>query len=528
MVRNENARLMLYIKIGYQVVTMKYSFYFLSLSFLSIALTSCAVGPDFKKQTPWYPSKWYPNHNSIHGNVTSQISKNKLDPNWWECFHDPILSDLERRTIVNNLDIQMATQRMIASRAQLIITGSARFPTLNAMGSYSRAQHSSKMARRIINRVENQKPELGKIVDPKDIDIPTFNEWADALDSSWEADIWGRVRRQYEAGKALWQVSEEERRDILTLQLAEVANDYITLRGLQTQLDIVRKNAKIAQDSLDLAQKRYTGGLVTELDVHDARAQLEQTNAQIPQLEEQVINYMNALALLMGEPPRALDQTLSQQKPIPPVPPQIPVGLPSELLQRRPDVREAEAALHVATAEVGVAEGDFYPKVTVDAKMGFQSLSIKDLGFWSARAWNVGPTISIPIFEGGKLKGQLQLKKAQQKEAALAYRKTVLRAWQEVDNALSAYQAEQLRNDKLRETVNSNQQSVFLAQEQYREGLQTFINVLDAERRLLQSQDDLVKSTTRISTNLVQLYKALGGGWETTFPEHTESLQKKS
>lgn len=499
---------------------MKLRSLFLLISFLSIALASCAVGPDFKKQNPWSPPKWYPNHASVQGNASSQINMMKLDPKWWECFHDPVLSDLERQAIANNLDIQMATQRMIASRAQLIITGSARFPTLNAMGSYSRAQHSSKMVQRAIHRVEKKRPELGDVVNSREIDVPTFNEWSDALDTSWEADIWGRVRRQYEAGKALWQVSEEERREILTFELAEVANNYITLRGLQTQLDIVRKNAKIAQDSLDLAQKRYTGGLVTELDVQDARAQLEQTNAQIPQLEEQVIDYMNALALLLGEPPRALDQRLSQQKIIPPVPPQVPIGLPSELVQRRPDVREAEASLHVATAEVGVAEGDFYPKVTIDARMGFQSLSIKDLGFWSARAWNVGPTISIPIFEGGKLKGQLQLKKAQQKEAALAYRKTVLQAWQEVDNALSAYQAEQLRNEKLKETVQSNQQSVFLAQEQYREGLQTFINVLDAERRLLQSQDDLVKSTTRISTNLVQLYKALGGGWETIYPDN--------
>lgn len=497
---------------------MNFKISFLLTSFLISALTSCAVGPDYKQQQAWSPSKWSETHHSIQGNVVSQINMTKLNPKWWECFQDPVLTDLEQRAITNNLDIQMATQRLIASRAQLMITGSARFPTLNGAASYSRAQHSSKSAQRIIQRIKNRRPELGNTINPGDIDIPTFNEWSDTLDTSWEADIWGRVRRQYEAGKALWQASEEERRDILTIQLAEVAKDYIALRGLQTQLDIVRKNAKIAQDSLDLAQKRYQGGLVTALDVHDATAQLEQTNAEIPRLEEQVINYMNALALLLGEPPRALDQTLTVVKPIPPVPPQIPVGIPSELLQRRPDIREAEANLHAATAEVGVAMGDFYPKVTVDARMGFQSLSLRDLGFWSARAWNVGPTISLPIFEGGKLKGQLKLKKAQQKEAAFSYRKTVLQAWQEVDDALAAYQAEQLRNAKLKETVEANRQSVFLAQEQYREGLQNFINVLDAERRLLQSQDDLVQSTTRISTNLVQLYKTLGGGWENTFP----------
>lgn len=505
---------------------MKFKGYFLLFFFVTLILTGCAVGPDFKKQQSWAPSKWSATHDSIKGAVDSQINMKKLNPNWWENFRDPVLSDLIQRTVMNNLDVQMATQRMIASQAQLMIMGSGRFPTLNGTAAYTRFQPSSQSSRRAVRRIENRRPALGNVINPGDIDVPTYNAWMGGFDTSWEADIWGRVRRQYEAGQALWKTSEEERRNILTIQLAEVANDYIWLRGLQKRLDILHQNVKTAQDSLTLAQQRYTGGLVTNLDVQSAKAHLEKTDAEIPQLEEQIIDYMNALALLVGEPPRALDQTLSVRNPIPPVPPQVPVGLPSELVERRPDVREAEAALHAATAEVGVAMGDFYPKVTIDARMGFQSLSFRDIGFWSSRVWSVGPTISLPVFEGGKLKGQLRLKKAQQQEAALSYKKTVLQAWQEVDDALSAYQAEQLRNQKLQQTVETNKNTVFLAQEQYREGLQNFINVLDAERQLLKSEDDLTQSTTRISNNLVQLYKALGGGWETTFPEDLKQPQK--
>lgn len=498
---------------------MSNKFLLLSAFVLIPAVVGCAVGPDYKKPETWSPAKWAETHKGLQGQVNSQTTMGKIDSNWWECFHDPILSELERRVVAANLDVQMATQNLIASRAQLKITGADRFPNLSASGSYSRMQNSSRMVRHAIKRVENRKPVLGEMVKPSEIDIPTFDSWSDNLNTSWELDIWGRVRREYEAARASWQLSAEDRRSVLIMQLAEVAKDYVALRGLQAELDIVQKNVKIAQDSLTLAKQRYQGGLVTELDVHSAEAQLEQTQSNIPQLQENIIEYMNALSLLVGEPPRSLEQLLSASKTIPPTPPTVPVGLPSELLQRRPDIRKAEAQLHAATAQVGAAIGDFYPKVTVDARMGFQSLSFKDLGFWGSRAWSVGPTLSLPIFEGGKLRGQLTLRKAQQKEAALSYRKTVLQAWQEVDNALAAYQAEQLHQERLQETVKANQKSLMLAQEQYREGLQNFINVLDAERRLLESQRALIESTSQISENLVQLYKAMGGGWETVFPE---------
>lgn len=499
---------------------MKNRFPILSIAVLIPTLVGCAVGPDYKKQEIWAPSKWQPAKGIIGGNVASQVTEDKFDPNWWECFHDPVLSNLERRVVSANLDVQMATQRFFASRAQLLIAGADRFPTMGAAGSYNRTQYSNKFFQHVISKgLKKGATGLEDTINPSDINISALNEWSDALDTSWELDLWGRVRRRYEASHALLTASEEDRRAILIVQLAEVAKNYVTLRELQTQLHIVKENKKIAQESLILAQKRFVGGLVTELDVQSAKAQLEQTQSDIPQLEQQISEYINALGLLLGEPPRALEKELSVEQPIPPVPPLVPVGIPSELVERRPDIREADAKLHAATAEVGMAMADFYPKVTVDARLGFQSISIRDLGFWSARAWNVGPTISLPIFEGGKLKGQLTLKKAEQKESAIAYKKAVLQAWQEVDNALTAYQAEQLRRVNLEATVIANQHAVALAQEQYRQGLQNFINVLDAETRLLNSQKALTSSTSQVSINLVQLYKALGGGWEATYPK---------
>ena len=210
---------------------------------------------------------------------------------------------------------------------------------------------------------------------------------------------------------------------------------------------------------------------------------------------------------------------------MPPVPLRVPVGLPSELARRRPDIREAEARLHAATATVGVAVASFYPRVTLTGALNFQTLAYRDLAFWPAAAYTLGPSISLPIFQGGRLRGQLELSKAQQQEAAISYQQTVLGAWRDVDNALTAYAAEQRRHDQLAQSVQAAQRALDLAREQYAGGLQTFLNVLDAERTLLSAQQQLASSTTTVSSNLVQLYTALGGGWEETYPaaEHDKA-----
>jgi NodT family efflux transporter outer membrane factor (OMF) lipoprotein len=321
-----------------------------------------------------------------------------------------------------------------------------------------------------------------------------------------------------ESADASLEASADARRDSLLSVLAEVARDYLQLRGVQTQLAIANENIKTARESLDLTQARYRGGLTTDLDVANAAAQLATNQADVPQLEQQQDEQINALSFLLGEAPQALRAELITPNTVPPVPPRVPVGLPSELARRRPDIRQAEAQLHAATADIGVAVADFYPKVTLDGSIGLQALKAKDLGNWAARQYGLGPTISIPIFEGGRLRATLELRKVEQQEAALNYQQTVLQAWHDVDNAMTAYAAEQRRRDALQASVVQNRRALDLSRQRYAQGVADFLNVLDNERTLLQAELQLAESTTTVSQNLVQLYKALGGGWETQYP----------
>ena len=350
--------------------------------------------------------------------------------------------------------------------------------------------------------------------------IAPFNLFQYGFDASWELDLWGRVRREVESADASLEASSDARRNSLLSVLAEVARDYLQLRGVQTQLAIANDNIKTARQSLDLTQARYKGGLTTDLDVANAAAQLATNEADVPQLEQSQDEQINALSFLLGEAPQALRAELITPGAVPPVPPRVPVGLPSELARRRPDIRQAEAQLHAATADIGVAIADFYPKITLDGSIGLQALKAKDLGNWGARQYGLGPTISIPIFEGGKLRATLQLRKVEQQEAALNYQQTVLQAWHDVDNAMTAYAAEQRRRDALANSVAQNQRALDLSRQRYTQGVADFLNVLDAQRTLLQAELQLAESTTTVSQNLVQLYKALGGGWETRFGEH--------
>jgi NodT family efflux transporter outer membrane factor (OMF) lipoprotein len=289
-------------------------------------------------------------------------------------------------------------------------------------------------------------------------------------------------------------------------------------------LAIARDNLKIAQQNLQLTQQRAAGGVTTDLDVANAAAQLRTTAAEIPRFVQQESEFINAISLLLGQPPNALQAELIRAKPVPPVPPRIPVGLPSELARRRPDIRQAEAQLHATTADIGVAVANFYPSVKLSGSMGLQALQPWKMFNIDARDYGVGPGITIPIFQGGQLRATLALREAQQQEAAITYQKTVLGAWHEVDNALTAYQTEQARRDQLIQAVAQNQRALGLAQSRYQEGVADFLQVLTAQQNLLSTQQQLALATTNVSANLVALYKALGGGWETQLPAANDDL----
>ncbi|CAI9120044.1 efflux transporter outer membrane subunit [Brytella acorum] len=491
-----------------------------SVALLStLGLSGCAVGPDYKKPDPWAPPHYDSHVRS--GGVASETVADAPDPAWWKIFNDPELTSLEERIAHENLAVSRAASQLAQSRAQLLMAGAERFPGLSATGSYTRSQYSTKELQRIISDVGKKiGGNNGQLLrdNSGSATVPLFDQWRDSIDATYEIDLWGRVRRQYEAAKADLDAADDARRGVLIAQQAEMARDYLMLRGQQEQLRIARANSRLQQETLALARDRYKSGLVTDLDVESARSQYETTTARIASLEQDVALQMNAISLLLGTPPGSLNGELTAATRIPVVPPRVPIGVPSELAQRRPDIRQADARLHAAVANVGEAEAEFYPKITIDAGFGFQSLSFRDLGFWNARAWNVGPSISLPIFQGGKLRGQLLLNRYAQKEAAIAYRETVLTAWREVDDALIAYRDEQRRRDGLVAAQAAAERAFSLAHDQYRSGLVTYLNVLSAQNDLLQAQSQVADSTTTVAANLARLYNALGGGWQTTFP----------
>jgi NodT family efflux transporter outer membrane factor (OMF) lipoprotein len=494
------------------------------------ALGGCTVGPDFKRPGWASPVSWFAGPKEAVKPPPSIPVAEPIDVDWWTLFKDPELTELERRVASENLDVKVAATRFAESRAQLGIAKAAQFPTLNANGSYTREKASDEGVFGLIPSSAGAAAANGASGNSaggvRGAGLNPFDLYQGGFDASWEVDLWGGVRRSVESSSASSEAAQEAQRAALLSSLAEVARDYIQLRGAQAQLRIAHDNANTARQSLNLTQQRAAGGVTTDLDVANASAQLRTNLAEIPRLEQQEAQLINALSLLLGQPPNALREELATAKPVPPVPPRVPVGLPSELARRRPDIRQAEAQLHAATAEIGVAQANFYPSLNLTGSFGLQSLQFSNLFSLNARQYAMGPGLTIPIFEGGQLRSTLQLRQAQQQEAAITFQKTVLQAWHDVDNALTAYKTEQTRRDELVQAVAENRRAVALAQSRYAQGVADFLSVLDAERSLLQTQQQLAQSTTDVSSNLVALYKALGGGWETDMPEASKTAAK--
>lgn len=485
----------------------------------ALVLTGCTVGPNFKPPTWASPASWFSGPKEVVTPVRSVPIAAPIDVQWWNLFHDPELTRLEERVARQNLDVRTAAIRVAESQAQLGVAQSAQFPTLNANASYTHQKASN------FGEFASAPNPLGangafnnSAGGLHSAALSAFDVYQYGLGASWEVDLFGFVRRSVESAKASVQASREAERAVLLSSLAQVAQDYIALRGVQTQLRIARDNLRTAQQSLRLTQQRAAGGVTTDLDVANASAQVRTTAAQIPMLEDQEAAAINALSLLLGLAPNALRAQLAEPRPVPPVPPRVPVGLPSELARRRPDIMQAEAELHAATANVGVAVASFYPSITLNGSIGLQTLFPAQLFSLNSRQYAAGPGITLPIFQGGQLISTLHLRQAQQKEAALNYQKTVLQAWHDVDNALTAYRTEQARRDQLIQAEAQNRRALALARSRYQQGVADFLQVLVAQSNLLSTQQQLAQSTTNVSTDLVALYEALGGGWETDLP----------
>jgi len=483
----------------------------LAATFCALLTSGCySVGPDFTPPDPLLPRA------SFFGKAQPQSAEERAaaperaylesapgEAAWWKTFRDPTLTSLAGRVADANLDVLTATVRLGESRAQRGVTASAALPSVNGNASYQRELYS--------------KNGILSLAGPN-LNVPPISVWQTGFDASWELDIWGHVRRQVESADAQIEASEYQRRDLLVTALAELARDYVDLRGAQAQIAIVNDNLKSASEILELTRTRAAKGLTSGLDVENAAALVESIRAELPSLENQVEVDINAISLILDEGPGALKSELTRAKPIPPTPPRAPLGVPSELARRRPDIRAAEAQLHAATADVGVAVADFYPSVKLNGNIELNALDLKNLWKGSSLQYQFGPSVELPIFEGGRLKSTLDLRANQQQEAAINYHKTVLQAWHDVVNALNAFSSEQRRRDSLKAAVEHSREALSLSRVRYTNGVADFITVLDAQRTLLASQQQLAQSTTSVSTDLIQLYKALGGGWEQTFP----------
>ena len=477
----------------------------------AVVVVGCTVGPDYRPPRTDLPGGFTGTGLIATTNPTSQPSVATTRPaeltRWWANFQDPELDSLISRALVANYDLRRATARIRQSRAVLTGARAGLFPAVDAVGSYRRSYTgpgSGSSGSRATTRTSGAKAER--------------DAWQAGFDASWEIDVFGGVRRGIEAATADVESAIEDRRDVLVTLLGDVATNYIALRGFQQRIAIAQENLDAQRHTVDLTRQLFGGGLRAGLDVVNAESVVANTAAAIPSLEGSAQQTIYALSILLGQEPASLLKELSAPGLIPPTPPEIPVGLPSELLRRRPDIRRAERQLAAATARIGVATADLFPRFTLTGNFTIGGNEFESLGNYANRSWGVGPSVSWPIIDFGRIRANIEASNAFQEELLYGYEQAVLLALNDVESALVAYGKEQQHRRLLAEAVAANRRALDLATQLYAAQLTDFLNVLEAQRALYGSQDALVVSDRAVSTNLVALYKALGGGWEGDVP----------
>jgi NodT family efflux transporter outer membrane factor (OMF) lipoprotein len=427
---------------------------------------------------------------------------------WWKKFGDTNLDSYIAIAIQSNLTLRVAEARVRESRAQKGIVQANLWPSLSGNGSYSHNRFSGTTFPPLPPGTE-----LG------------YNLYDANFDAAWELDVFGGTRRAVQAASAEIGAAEYDQRDVLISVLAEVALDYISARAYQERLAIAEDNIKVAQNVLVLTSNLFESGLGSDLDVEQAKALLSTTESRVPSLETGFDASVRGLAVLLGQEPDALMNEMSARKDIPITPPLVPAGLPSDLLLRRPDVQKAERQLAAATAQIGVAKADLYPKFSLTGLAGFQSISADHWFDYASRYWSAGPSVQWELFQAGSIVANIHVQNARQEEALSTYQQTVLVALQDTENALTSYAKEQVTRESLNQSVDANRKALELSTQLYKSGLADFIRVLNSEQSLFITQEALVESDQNVSQDLVQLYKALGGGWE---EEEKLSQQKEN
>ncbi|MBU1564139.1 MAG: efflux transporter outer membrane subunit [Proteobacteria bacterium] len=452
----------------------------------SLLLTSCtAVGPNYQPPQQEVPPHWQATNANI-----AEPTAGPVGETWWTLFNDSLLDTLVAEATAANLNLRKAEARIREARAQRIIAG--------ATGSLGAATSAS-----TARRSDNTSSASG-----------TQDLFQIGLDARWELDLFGGLQRATESADASLAASHEEMRDVLVSLQAEVARNYLEMRGSQKRLATTHNNITTQEKTVALVQGRFQMGLGNELDLMNAKTQLSLTKAALPPLARSIRQTMHQLAILLGKAPANLITRLSGEGPGLTLPQQIPINLPSDLLRQRPDIRVAERRLAAATADIGVATADLFPKFSLTGLLGLQSNSLSDLVTSGSRYWSIGPTISLALFNRGKVRAGIEVKNARRDQAFADYQQTVLSALGEVENGLVAFSLEQETLGILKDAVISGERAVTIANGLYEAGLSDFLNVLQSERALFQSQDQMAQSEQRLTLSLVAIFKALGGGWQ--------------
>ena len=454
---------------------------------MSLSLAAgCRVGPNYHRPVVQPPTAF----RDLSENPQAQAhAASYADLPWWQVFQDPQLQELIRTALKQNYDLQLATERINAARAQVAISRSRLFPQVQGNGDFSGGKEHNFQTK--------------------------SNFLLLTADAAFQLDFFGGLRRATEASRAELLATENARQTVILTLVSDVASAYFALLQLDLQLQITHETVKTQQDSVKLTNLRVEHGVATRLDVLQAQQVLDSANAQIPDLERQIAQEENAISILLGNYPQAvpLGRPLVEQ----PLPPEVPPGLPSSLIERRPDIREAEQVLVSANAEIGVAKAQFFPQISLTGSGGgsfgrssaFSSLMSSQVGIWS-----YGAQVSQPVFTGGALRGNLRVAKSQHQQALISYRQTIQRAFGDVSDALIGYEKFHQVRVRQEDTVKDLQESVRLSDMRYKGGTTTYLEVLDGQRSLFSAELTLAEARGTEYQGLVQLYRALGGGWQ--------------
>lgn len=449
---------------------------------ISLLLSACVVGPDYVAPKPDLPKQW---HNST---TRSEALNAKVLANWWTTFNDPLLARLIERSIHGNFDLKKALARINEARARRGIAKADYFPKINS-GASTGENYSGKTEQRTAH-------------------------YALGLDASWEIDIFGRIARSVESTQAAMEATEASYQDVMVSLVAEVALNYVQMRTSQAQLLVAKQNLLAQTEIYQLALWRWQTGLTNKLDAEQALSSVEQLTAALPNLKNKIAQNQHQLAVLLGVNPASLNAELAINKPIPTANLKITVGVPADVLRQRPDIRQAERELAAQTAQIGVATAALYPKLALSGSIGLDAIKASNLFTTAGLIDSLLGKLTFPIFNAGQIRQAIEVQNAKQEQALANYESVVLTALKDVENALVGIAQEQQRLEDLNRATQTAQRAMALARQQYESGLTDFLNVQQTQRTLLSLQEQQVSSQGQVTTYLISLYKALGGGWK--------------